>query len=188
MKRAPHRLPRSFIGNDRAIAAVEFAIILPLMLFVFVGVAQVGQAIEISRKVTVTTRIVTDLVTQYSTVSCSTLNTVLAASAQVIAPYSSSNLSITVSEIDTVSSKATMVWTGTLSSSGTMTCSTPSSNFTLPSQLLQSSSTASYYIYGQVTYSYTPVLGYKIIGTIPISNQIYMSPRLTNSISYTGSS
>jgi Flp pilus assembly protein TadG len=188
MKRASHRLPQHFLGNDRAIAAVEFAIVLPLMLFVFVGVAQVGQAIEISRKVTVTTRIVTDLVTQYSNVSCSTLNTVLAASAQVIAPYSASNLSITVSEIQTKSSKATMPWTASLSSNGTMTCSTPNSNFTLPSQLVQSSSTASYYIYGQVTYSFTPVLGYNIIGTVPISDQIYMSPRLTSSITYTGAS
>lgn len=188
MKRTSLWFPRHFLGEDRAIAAVEFALILPLMLFLFVGVAQVGQAIEISRKVTVTTRIVTDLVTQYSTVSCSTLNTVLAASAQVIAPYSSSNLTITVSEIDTVSNKATMPWTASLKGNGTMTCSTPNSNFTLPSQLLQSSSTASYYIYGQVTYSFTPVLGYKIIGTIPISGQIYMSPRLTNSIGYTGSS
>lgn len=97
MRCAPHQLPRRFLRNERAIAAVEFAIVLPLMLFVFVGVAQVGQAIEISRKVTVTTRVVTDLVTQYSNLSCSTLNTVLAASAEVVAPYPSSNLAITVS-------------------------------------------------------------------------------------------
>jgi Flp pilus assembly protein TadG len=187
LNRAPH-LPRRFLGNERAIAAVEFAVMLPLMLAVFVGVAQVGQAIEISRKVTVTTRIVTDLVTQYESLSCSTLNTVLAASAQVIAPYPASNLTIAVSEIQTKSNNATMPWTASLSSNGTMTCSAPNSNFTLPSQLLQSSSTASYYIYGQVTYSFTPVLGYKIIGTIPIADQIYMSPRLTTSISYTGAS
>ncbi len=183
MKRASHRPPRHFLGNDQAIAAVEFAVILPLMLFVFVGVAQVGQAIEISRKVTVTTRIVTDLVTQYSSVSCSTLNTVLAASAQVIAPYSATNLAITVSEISTNSSgAATVTWTSSQNST-TSTCSQPGSKFTLPSALDQDSISL---IYGQVTYSFTPVFGYKIIGTIPISDQIYMSPRLTNSIAYTG--
>ncbi|MGH6818106.1 MAG: TadE/TadG family type IV pilus assembly protein [Methylovirgula sp.] len=185
MKRAAHRLPRHFLGNERAIAAVEFAIILPLMLFIFVGVAQVGQAIEISRKVTVTTRVVTDLVTQYSTVSCSALNVVLAASAQVIAPYSATNLAITVSEISTDSKgNATVAWTSSLNST-TSTCSRPGSKFTLPSALDQDSISL---IYGQVTYSFTPVLGYKIIGTIPISDQIYMSPRLTNSIAYTGAS
>src|ERR1700678_3328623 len=111
-KRSLHRLSRRFVRNDRAIAAVEFALILPLMLFIFVGVAQVGAAIEISRKVTLTTRIVTDLVTQNTSVSCSTLETILAASAQVIAPYSASNLSITVSEITTNSSGgATTTWT-----------------------------------------------------------------------------
>ena len=63
------RPSRRFLFNDRAIAAVEFALMLPLMLFIFVGVAQVGEAVAISRKVTITTRIVTDLVTQYATVS-----------------------------------------------------------------------------------------------------------------------
>jgi Flp pilus assembly protein TadG len=174
-----------FRRDERAIAAVEFALVLPLMLFLFVGAAQVGQAIEISRKVTLTTRIVTDLVTQYSNVSCSTLGTILAASAEVIAPYSPNNLSITVSEISTSSSgAATVTWTSSLNSS-TSTCSTPGTKFTLPSALDQDSISL---IYGQVTYSFTPVLGYKIIGTIPISNQIYMSPRLTNSITYTGAS
>lgn len=185
MKRAPHLLPRRFLGNERAIAAVEFAIILPLMLFIFVGVAQVGQAIEISRKVTVTTRIVTDLVTQYANVSCSTLNTIFAASAQVIAPYSASNLAITVSEISTDSNgNATVAWTSSLNST-TSTCSQPNSKFTLPTALDQKNISL---IYGQVTYKFTPVLGYKIIGTTNISDQIYMSPRLTGSIPYTGAS
>jgi Flp pilus assembly protein TadG len=183
-KRSLHRLSRRFVRNDRAIAAVEFALILPLMLFIFVGVAQVGAAIEISRKVTLTTRIVTDLVTQNTSVSCSTLETILAASAQVIAPYSASNLSITVSEITTNSSGgATTTWTSSLNSS-TSSCSTASTTFTLPSALDQDNISL---IYGQVTYGFTPVLGYKIIGTININDHIYMSPRLTSSINYTGS-
>ena len=37
-----------------------------------------------------------------------------------------------------------------------------------------------------MTYNFTPVLGYKIIGTITLTDQIYMSPRLTTSITYTG--
>lgn len=178
-KRFSDRLLRRFILADRAIAAVEFALILPLMLFVFVGVAQVGQAIEISRKVTVTTRIVTDLVTQYPSVSSSIMSTVLGASSAVIAPYSSNNLAITVSEISTDSKgNATVTWSSTLNG----TALTPCSKFTLPTELDQDNISL---IYGTVTYSFTPVLGYKIVGTVPISDQIYMSPRLTGSIAPT---
>lgn len=179
-KRTSHRLSRRFLFNDRAIAAVEFALVLPLMLFVFVGVAQVGEAIEISRKVTVTTRIVTDLVTQYATVTPTTLTTVLSDSSEVIAPYSPSNLVITVSEISTnASGAATVTWSSSLNG----TALTKGANFTLPSALDQDNVSL---IYGQVTYTFTPVLGYKIIGTIPITDQIYMSPRLTSSITCTG--
>jgi Flp pilus assembly protein TadG len=178
-KHSSPRLAPRFLRSERAIAAVEFALVLPLMLFIFVGVSEVGQAIEISRKVTVTTRIVTDLVTQYSTMTSSTMSTVLAASAQVIAPYSSNNLAITVSQISTnASGSATVTWSATLNG----TALTPCSKFTLPTALDQDNISL---IYGTVTYSFTPVLGYKIIGTIPISDQIYMSPRLTNSITPT---
>jgi Flp pilus assembly protein TadG len=167
---------RRFLGNDRAIAAVEFALMLPLMLFVFVGAAQVGDAVAISRKVTITTRIVTDLVTQYATVSGATLTTVLGASSEVIAPYSASNLTITVSEISTDSKgNATVTWSSTLNG----TALAPGAKFALPTALDQDNISL---IYGQVTYSFTPVLGYKIIGTVPIADQIYMSPRLTTCI------
>jgi Flp pilus assembly protein TadG len=180
-KRSWHGPSRRFRRSERAVAAVEFALVLPLMLFVFVGVTQVGQAIEISRKVTLTTRIVTDLVTQYANVSSSTLSTVLGASAQVIAPYSANNLVMTVSEIYISSSgAATVAWSQSLNGTA-LVCG---AKFTLPSQLDQSSSYNTYLIYGQVTYTFTPVLGYKIIGKIPIADQIYMSPRLTNSISF----
>lgn len=179
-RRAPHRLAR-LLRNDRAMAAVEFALTLPLALFIFVGVAQVGEGIEISRKVTITTRIVTDLVTQYSSVSGSTLSTVLGASSEIIAPYSASNLAITVSEISTDSKgNATVTWSSTLNG----TALTTGAKFTLPTALDQANISL---IYGQVTYSFTPLLGYKIVGTIPIADQIYMSPRLTDSIAYTGS-
>jgi Flp pilus assembly protein TadG len=178
-KRSSDRLLRRFILADRAIAAVEFALVLPLMLFIFVGVAQVGQAIEISRKVTLTTRIVTDLVTQYPSVSSSIMSTVLGASSAVIAPYSSNNLAITVSEITTNSSgAATVTWSSTLNG----TALTPCAKFTLPTALAQDNVSL---IYGTVTYTFTPLLGYKIIGKIPISDQIYMSPRLTGSIAPT---
>ncbi len=178
-KRSSRRLSRRFLCNDRAIAAVEFALMLPLMLFVFVGVAEVGEAVEISRKVTITTRIVTDLVTQYATVSGTTLTTVLGASSAVIAPYSANNLVITVSEISTdANGNATVTWSSTLNGTALAT----GAKFTLPSALDQPNISL---IYGQVTYSFTPVLGYKIIGTIPITDHIYMSPRLTNCIADT---
>ena len=80
-----------FTSHEKGIAAVEFALTLPIMLFVFVGVTQVGQAVSISHRVTITARTITDLVTRKTVstgnVPATTIQTDLAASAQVIAPY-----------------------------------------------------------------------------------------------------
>jgi Flp pilus assembly protein TadG len=56
-----------FRRNPRGVAAVEFALILPVGLALFAGAVVLGDAID--RKVTLTTRAVTDLVTQYATIS-----------------------------------------------------------------------------------------------------------------------
>jgi Flp pilus assembly protein TadG len=58
-----------FRRNPRGVAAVEFALILPVGLALFAGAVVLGDAIAIDRKVTLTTRAVTDLVTQYATIS-----------------------------------------------------------------------------------------------------------------------
>ena len=82
-------------------AAGEFAMILPIALFFFTGTVTFGDAIYIDRKVTLTARTVTDLVTQYSSVASTDVQTVLGASSAIVAPYSTANMVVTVSELQT---------------------------------------------------------------------------------------
>ena len=91
------RLTR-FASQEKGIAAVEFALTLPIMLALFVGVTQVGEAVSISHKVTVTARTITDLVTrEYSPLTAAQLNIDLQAVAQVMAPFPATTLNLTVS-------------------------------------------------------------------------------------------
>lgn len=172
------RRAAGFNSDRRGIAATEFALILPIMLVLFVGVTEVGQAISISRKVTITVRTVTDLVTQYSALSTSDMSNLLAASAQVMAPYPSSKVSVTVSEVSTDSNgNATITWSSALNGTPYAT----GAKVTLPSGLAQPNISL---IWGQVQYNYAPVLGDNIIGPIALSDQIYMNPRLCTAIAY----
>jgi Flp pilus assembly protein TadG len=178
ISRAAFRKARKLLRDRRGLAATEFAMLVPLMLVVFVGVSEVGQAISISRKVTITVRTVTDLVTQYSALSTSDMTNLLNAASQVIAPYPSSNLTITVSEVQTDSkSNATVTWSSAVNG----TAYTNGQKVTLPSGISQPNVTV---IWGQVHYAYTPVLGDKIIGTTNLSDQLYMNPRLCTAIAY----
>lgn len=168
-------------ADKRGIAATEFALLLPVMLVLFVAVGEVGEAISISRKVTIAARTIPDLVTQYAALSTTDMNSLLGAAAQVMTPYNSSNVTVIVSEITTdSSSNATFDWSaaynGTAYTAGQA----------IPAQLkqkLQLPASVSV-VLGQVQYRYTPVFGYNIIGTTVLSDQIYLNPRLCIKIAY----
>ena len=166
---------RAFGGDQRAMAATEFALILPLMVAVLLGGIEISDAVSLGRKVTLTAHTVTDLVTQNTCLTTSQMSAILGASSAVVAPYSSANLVMTVSEIQTdANSKATVTWT----TSSTLVAGTV---VTLPTALQQPNAT---YIWGVATYTYTPALGYKLTGPITIKDQMYLSPRLNSTVGY----
>ena len=58
------------LGRDqRGVSAVEFAMLLPLMITLYLGAVEISQAVGIDRKVTLTTRTVADLASQVTTIN-----------------------------------------------------------------------------------------------------------------------
>lgn len=170
-----------FVADRRGVSALEFAITLPLMLALYLGTAEVTQGISVKRKVTLTARAVADLSSQYTAITNADLTNIFNAGSAIIAPYTASNLAETVSEIAIDSNgNATVVWSST--SNGTAL--TVGQTVTLPSGLAVANS---YLILGQASYSYNPTYGYVLTNTLTLSDQFYMRPRQSNSISLTGS-
>jgi Flp pilus assembly protein TadG len=168
-----------------AVSAIEFALVLPFMVAVLLGSIEISNAISLSRKVTLTARTVTDLVTQSSSITSANMSTILTASSAVLAPYASANLVLTVTEVSTnANSKATVVWSQSLTGSTVTAGLTVGSSVTLPTSLQLPNAT---YIWGVAQYTYKPILGYKLIGPINITDQMYLSPRLSTTITYPAS-
>ena len=178
LKRASNR--GVFRRDPRGLATVEFALVLPFTLVLFTGAIMYGDAIAIDRKVTLTTRTVTDLVTQVSTISQADLTTAMAASAQIVAPYSATPMTVTVSEVQTDSAgKATVTWSQKYPSGA----GRPKQQvIALPSTIDTANAT---FILGEVTYTYTPAIGYRVTGPMTLSDQTYMSPRVSAAIPLT---
>src|SRR5262245_54815115 len=106
MKTLSQSLSRQLVrlGRDqRGVSAVEFAMILPLMVTLYLGAVEVSQGIGYDRKVTLTTRTVADLTSQVTTVTSTEMSNILGASAQVMASpnstYDASKLKATVSQV-----------------------------------------------------------------------------------------
>ena len=165
-----------FSGNNEGIAAVEFALLVPLMLSLWLGAVELSQGIAADRKVTLTARTVADLVSQVTSVSSSDISNSLNASAAVMAPYSVGNLKATVSSITIdANSKATIAWSCTLNG----TARSKGSTVTLAAALLVPSTSL---IWSEVQYAYTPTIGYVVSGTLSLKDQIYMRPRLSDTV------
>ena len=170
---------RTLWADIRAVAATEFAIVLPFMLVLWVGGIELGNGLAISVKVSETAHTVADLVSRNACVTPSTLNTMLGASSATIAPYPSVNATITVSEVSTdASGNATVTWSTSLNG-------TPrplNQPMTLPAALGTPSPPNVSLILGEVTYRYTPNLGFTITGTVPIVDSYYLFPRVTSTV------
>lgn len=169
---------RRFPAARRGVAAVEFALLLPFMALLYLGGFEVMQEIAIKRQVALTASTVATIVTQYSSISQSeTMPGILAAATSVLTPYSSSNAVVTVSCIQISSSgQATVLWSVASSGNGR----TVGSTITLPSAL---DTPNSYLVYGETTYSYTPVIDFLHIGTTSLYSSVFMLPRQPGSIS-----
>ncbi len=181
MKHFAMRRLRRLARDQRGVSAVEFAMLLPLMITLYLGGVEVSQGISIDRKVTLTARTVADLVSQYSTINNTGMNNILNASAAVLAPYSATGLKVTVSlvKID-ANSKATVDWSDTLNG----TAKSKGSTVTLPSAMLVPNTSL---VWSEVSYGYTPTIGYVMTGTMTLKDQLYMRPRLSDTITRTAS-
>lgn len=164
-------------GDRRGVAAVEFAIILPFMLALYIGGVELGDGLAIQVKVTDTTHIVADLATQNTSINNATMLGILGASSATIAPYSATNINVTVSEVSTdAAGVATITWSDALHGAGRPV----GQQITLPTSLAGLPNIS--LILGEATYSYTPNLGYTITGTVNLSDGYYLFPRNSNSI------
>jgi Flp pilus assembly protein TadG len=166
------RRPLARFRADRSgMSAVEFAMLLPLMMTLYLGSAEISQGISIDRKVTLTARALADLASQPTSITNADMTNILNAAASIVAPYPVSKLTATVSEIKIDSNgKATVTWSDTLNG----TARSVGQVVTLPSALAVPNTAL---ILGEVQYSYTPAIGYVVTGTLTLKDQMYMRPR-----------
>lgn len=169
-----------FCSERRAIAAVEFAMLLPVLVSLYLGCVELSRGIAADRKVTLVAHTVADLATQFTDIADSDMSNILNASAAIMAPYASSSLQAVVSEL-AIDNKgnATVVWSDTLNG----TARTVGQAVTIPSTLAVPNT---YLVLGETTYNYDPIFGYVITGTLTLTDKIYMQPRVAVCVTRNG--
>jgi Flp pilus assembly protein TadG len=171
---------RQWRDDEQGVSAVEFGLLLPLLLMLYLGSVDLSQGISADRKLTYTTKTVADLVSRTTSLTASEMNDVLAAATAVMAPFPAGNLRLIVSSVQIdKDGNATIDWSTTLNG----TAHNKGDPVTLPDALLANKSSS--LIWSEAQYLYQPAVGYVIVGQLTLSDQIFMSPRKSIDVKYT---
>jgi Flp pilus assembly protein TadG len=168
--------------DARGIAAVEFAMLLPLMLMIFFGTIQISTAVAVDRKVSLTARTLSDLISQSPApplaAQTTDFNNAFGITAAILSPYANTPLHATISQVyvDPTTLNANVVWSVATSNATPRPYKYPVS---LPAALQVP---GSYLIMSEVTYSYQPIVGYNInlgfaSASYPLSDSMFTRPR-----------
>ncbi len=172
-----HRALLRFAGDSRAVSGTEFAIVLPFMLALYLGSIEAGNGFAIQFKASLAASRVADLTSQYTSIDNSTMSGILGAASLVVAPYTSTGMIVTVTQISTDSTgQGTIIWSDSLNG----TARTVGQPITLPTSLQIANTSL---IWSEVTYPYKPWLGLVFTNTINIYQNSYFYPRLSTSVS-----
>lgn len=189
--RNARRCVREFVADRRALAATEFAVIVPVMLVMFFGTVEFSTAVAIDRKVTLIARTLSDLTSQSIKLADSDMQDMFTASISIVQPYDATLVKGTISQIyiDT-DSIATVQWSksGTIASGATQATLGTSARKAgdkvtsiIPTALLIPST---YLIFGEASYTYSPTIGYVLKSSLPLSDVSYTRPRQTTCVPY----
>jgi len=81
---SPRKLSRRYRDDERGIAAIEFAIIAPIMIGMYFGLAEIASAISVDRKISHGTNVAGDLATQQPQLKDGDIEEVISAAMRVM--------------------------------------------------------------------------------------------------------
>lgn len=176
---------RRFLRAQRAVAAVEFALILPVMLTLYLGSIEGSSLYTVDRRVTTISSTIGDLVARADAViSQDEIDDYFDAAEGILTPYSRDTLAQVVSLIRVQNNGATqVVWSRT--SGGTARSTGASYPLPATSQMNQIAR-GGYLVASETSYAYTPVFGIVIEGPINLYRESFYLPRFGECINVGG--
>lgn len=182
------KLLRKFATGASGLAAVEFALIAPLMIALFFGLVELCNALNAHQKVTSVASTAADLAGQAKSLTASDLQDIFAASSAIMTPFPSSDVSIVVTSIGGSGQRnvGKVLWSVT-NGKGTAHIVGDTINVGNPAELgdddtgLLPASCASgdqcSLILAEVTYTYRSPYAKIITGDLPMTDTFYTKPR-----------
>jgi Flp pilus assembly protein TadG len=166
-------------SDTSGLAAVEFALIIPLMLMMFFGMIDVSSGFAVDRKISSIAQTLSDLTSRYPVVAETDVTNFFTIADAMLTPYDSTILQATISQIymDPASKTAKVVW-----SRGDAKLA-KDKVVTIPTDLIAKDSSGNwnanqYLILAQATYLYKPTIGWVVSKAgITLGQSSFTKPR-----------
>ena len=170
IRRLTHKL-RAFAQDRRGVSAVEFALIAPFMILLYLGAVELSLALTIDRKITSVASAVADLVAQDDVITDGEVVSIMSAGTAIVAPFDDTPLQIRISSVlMTGDGDVEVQW----SDARGMTPYSEGGSVAVPTGILEPYRSI---IMVEVDYSYTTLFGELGIGHFDISEVFHLRPR-----------
>jgi Flp pilus assembly protein TadG len=176
------KLLRRFRKNRDGLAALEFALIAPVMIAMFYGAIELSSAVDCNARVTRVASTTADLVAQATTVSTTDITNIFNCASAILYPYTGANAKIVISSlVDNGSGGTKVAWSN---ATGNATARSVGSTVTVPSGLVVSGSGGSV-IFTEITYTYAPPISLFLGGSVTLHDSFYARPRRSLTVTHT---
>jgi Flp pilus assembly protein TadG len=181
--------PRLFARAEAGMAAVEFSLILPILILLWIGGVEVTQALSVDRRLNNLSSSIGDLVARSKLVTYSDVDSIFEIAKGAMFPFckdpnpptcASRGLQMRITAVNmNGAGTPSVAWSRSKNTTG-YTSSDNALMLTLVPSALRVPSTQ--VIMAEVYYPYTPAVGKVIIGTRTLNDRMYFVPRLVNNV------
>ncbi|MFZ1108883.1 MAG: TadE/TadG family type IV pilus assembly protein [Rhodomicrobium sp.] len=176
------RLAVRAASDERGAIMTEAAIVFPVLVMMLLGMFEFSQAFTARRRVQAVASTAADLVAQNATVTTADLNDIASIGAQLMLPFSTTGLTLTITNVGQDNKGNPVIlwgctWSNVLAAA---TCSTGGAFSGLPSGLF--ATTTDSVIVGQTSYTYTPAIGEFLVSGVHFTGASYFKPRRSQTV------
>lgn len=156
--------------------------IAPILVLLYVGIAEIGNALTIYRRTSTVASTAADLTAQVKTVSTSDLQDIVGASSSILTPYSTTPLKIVLSSVVAdQNNNGKVTWSHASKGSARGT----NSAYAVPAGLTEPNSSV---IVAEITYAFTPLVNLTSAfspGSFEMKRTFYARPRRSLTVAKT---
>lgn len=171
---APARRLRR-LAEDGGATAVEFALVLPVLLVLYLGGVDVTQGITLDRKLTAVASAIGDLVAQAEELNQQQMRGIFDAAEAMIAPYDTGPLGLVVSSVEVEADGARVVCSRAMNADPRPV----DSEIALPGGLDVPGTSL---VVSEASYGYTPLFGMVFSDGFELSETFYLRPRVVDRV------